>query len=304
MLRSIFEQSGKADLRGKIFPRSRIESAAEFDEVVNTGIIRGYEPDAPLISKTTRIITAGSCFAENVAKQLNAAGYAINHAAFTDNLFTPLALQLFMDCLREERWQEMQANWGIGDEGPALRQAICSGAVLIITFGLSTVWVDKRTGLPTLDPTTKTHTADGHGVRKLPDPRVYAMSQMSVADIKASMSGIISSIRAMSPAAPVILTVSPIPLAFSASNQPVIVADCLSKSGLRISIDELRSSPLPGVYYFPSFEILRWFATMIEPIWFEDGILSHIRHDWINYTVSKFRQFYCENEQPVVPPIG
>lgn len=167
------------------------------------------------------------------------------------------------------------------------------------------MWTDKRTGLPPLDPSTKTAKASGRGsVRTLPDPSIYEMRQMTVTQVRASMHAIVSTIRSMSRTAAVIFIVSPIPLALSASDQPVFVADCLSKSALRVAIDELRREELPSdVYYFPSFEILRWFATMVDPIWGADGLWGHVRHDWIEYTISKFRQFYCEGETPISPPI-
>jgi hypothetical protein len=60
---------------------------------------------------------------------------------------------------------------------------------------------------------------------------------------------------------------------------------------------------LKDVFYFPSFEILRWLAPMVDGnVWFEDGQLSHVRNAWTAYTMSKFMQYYCVGETPLSPP--
>ena len=37
-----------------------------------------------------------------------------------------------------------------------------------------------------------------------------------------------------------------------------MTADCVSKSVLRVALDRVMSRELEGVYYWPSFEIVRW----------------------------------------------
>jgi len=301
----MLEKYGAFNLRSRIFPRSRIHTAAEFDKVVDSGVIDGYDPPAPFLSKSSPIVTMGSCFAQNVSAQLSAAGYTVFTARVTDHLFTPPALQGFVEALRDGMPAgELKRYWESEQEdADRMRRLIQDGATVIVTFGLSTVWVDKVTNSMILDPTSKSVSAEGKGVRALPDPARYEMRQMQLGDILNSMHGLISAIRAIGSDNKIILTLSPIPLALSASDQPVFVADCVSKSALRVALDELRRSNIADVYYFPSFEILRWFATMIDNIWYEDKLLSHIRHDWIRYTVSKFCQYYCTDSHATAPPL-
>ncbi len=89
----------------------------------------------------------------------------------------------------------------------------------------------------------------------------------------------------------------------AACDNPVVVADCVSKSTLRVAMDEVLRLRLKDVYYFPSFEILRWLAPMVGQVWLEDKMISHVKNRWIDYVMSKFMQFYCFDEQPIKPPM-
>ena len=79
---------------------------------------------------------------------------------------------------------------------------------------------------------------------------------------------------------------------------PVTAANAISKATLRCALHEVLSLKLKNVYYFPSYELLRELASMIDVIWFEDGILSHIRAEWTTYAMSKFMQYYCIEQEP------
>jgi hypothetical protein len=128
-----------------------------------------------------------------------------------------------------------------------------------------------------------------------------SFSQTRSDEITDAMFAIVEALRRLSMFSRIIFTLSPIPLVYSGSDYPVVAADCLSKSSLRVAIDHVGQSGLKNLYYFPSFEILRWLAPMADQIWFEDGMLAHIRNDWIAYAVGKFRQYYCAD--PGVPPV-
>jgi hypothetical protein len=72
---------------------------------------------------------------------------------------------------------------------------------------------------------------------------------------------------------------------------------------LRIALDEMLKRRIEGVYYFPSFELLRWLTPMLELIWGGDNLLQHVQPEWINYTLSKFEQFYCIGGTALPPPL-
>ncbi len=304
MLRSMLEKYGGFNLRSRIFPRPRVANALQFDQIVDTGVLDCYEPQKPFLSRTSPIVTIGSCFARNVALQLLDAGYNVYTAPVTDLLFTPPALLRFTEALRDSvPATQMREYWDINQtDADRMRTLIAEGATVIVTFGLSTVWIDKKTGGMIPDPSSKSVNEHNKGIRTLPDPARYEMRQMGVEAIVEALQGIIKAIREIGTNNKIVLTLSPIPLALSANDQPVFVADCISKSSLRVALDEVMRHRIEDIYYFPSFELLRWFATMVTGIWYEDKLLSHIRHEWIRYTVSKFRQYYCTEPHVALPP--
>ena len=38
-------------------------------------------------------------------------------------------------------------------------------------------------------------------------------------------------------------------------------------------------------------------------VFYEDNMLACVRNDWIEYTLSKFKQYYCEGAQSISPPL-
>jgi len=65
----------------------------------------------------------------------------------------------------------------------------------------------------------------------------------------------VETLRAVNPRAKLILTVSPVPLAASASGNHVLPATIYSKSALRAAAQEA-AEDLENVFYFPSYEII------------------------------------------------
>jgi len=86
------------------------------------------------------------------------------------------------------------------------------------------------------------------------DPARHALVNFTVADVAADMRMFIEEIRAVNPAVRIVLTVSPVPLAATAEDRHVLVSTTYSKSVLRVAAEEL--SKLPEVAYFPAYEIV------------------------------------------------
>jgi GSCFA family protein len=87
------------------------------------------------------------------------------------------------------------------------------------------------------------------------DPDRYEFLTFTAYDVFADTSAFIESLREVNPGAEVILTVSPVPLFATAVDRHVLVSTTYSKSVLRVAAEHLVQS-LKGVYYFPSYEIV------------------------------------------------
>lgn len=87
------------------------------------------------------------------------------------------------------------------------------------------------------------------------DPNVHQFTNFSVAEVDHDLDAFLVKLRAVNPGARVILTVSPVPLAATAEDRHVLESTVLSKSVLRVAADQIQRRH-DGVAYFPSYEII------------------------------------------------
>ncbi|MSQ87522.1 MAG: hypothetical protein EXR10_11950 [Alphaproteobacteria bacterium] len=294
MLRGILERFGRLDPSLRRFPM-KLRGAELLEASCNIGCMDGFAPAQPFIDRSCDVVTMGSCFATNSAKFLRANGYRARVAGSIDRLFTPPALQFFAENpLRDGKpVQGFIDYWRLDQaEIDALRQSLLSGSPVIITFGLAMVWVNNDTGEIIFDPQVKNEkTKDILLPRNLLS--TYEMKLLSLEETTESILATVNALRAMNIRNKIILTLSPIPLVFSCSDYPVVVADCLSKSTLRLAIDSVMRLKLKDIFYFPSYEIIKWVLPMITTPWgAADGLITHVKEEWIDYVMRKFAHHY------------
>lgn len=210
------------------------------------------------IDYNSKIVTLGSCFAENITKRLAAAKFCVKHSpvgilfnpASIASTLTAFAEKSAVDCgrivRRSEGWVSLDCHSELAmptkeeaiktlqnaiDEGhKLLKSATC----VIITFG--TAWVYE-------------HIATGRVVancHKQPS-REFCRRRMSVEEIvtlfKPLMEGVLRDKH-------IIFTVSPI-----RHTADGLTENCVSKAILRLAADTL-SSTYDNADYFPAYEIV------------------------------------------------
>lgn len=283
--------------RNRQVPRG-IANPERFDEAVDRAVLANLMPEAPFVDRNTPITTIGSCFAGNIAASLKEGGYNVHHLDVSERLFNPFALQAFTEALSASGdLSEFAERWNVEPEAAAtMRTNIGQGGLLIITFGLSFVWIDKTTNEIVFDPTQKV------GARFLKaDPERFVMEPTGVAENVDAMAATLNAVRRINRGIKIVMTLSPVHMARAICDYPAVAADAISKSTLRCALHEIMSLRLHNTYYFPSFEILRWLGPMVD-VTFGGFDIQHIDPDWVAYTLSKFRQYYCVGERPITPP--
>ena len=86
---------------------------------------------------------------------------------------------------------------------------------------------------------------------------------------------IMNAVRQISPDITCLLTVSPVPMNATNEFKSAIMADCVSKSTLRVAINEVMNKNLSRVLYWPSFEMVRWFGGHAGRVFGNDDGSSH-----------------------------
>lgn len=245
------------------------------------------------VTKDTKVFTAGSCFAQHVGAAMKAAGisvidaeparrglppetakrfgYGVYSARF-GNLYTVKQFRQLVEEIggaepalavweRDGRFWDAQRPGvepdGLASEalvtemraqhlvavGEALRQA----DMIVFTLGLTEAWEHTATG--TVYPTAPGTIAGTY------DADVFRFANYGVADIIEDFTALEETLSSINPDLKWLLTVSPVPLAATASNQHVLPATVRSKSVLRVVCDMLCDSS-ERIDYFPSYELV------------------------------------------------
>lgn len=247
------------------------------------------------IGARTKVAAAGSCFAQHIGRYLKAAGcaalvteaahpvmteaaaIALNYGTYTartGNIYT--ARQLLQ--LIERAYGRFTPQEDIWDEGggvfldpfrptiqpggfnsqreydidrarhfAAVREAFETLDVFIFTLGLTESWRSRVDGavFPVCPGVS--------GGRYSADTHEFV--NFGVAEVVDDLAAFLQALRAVNPAAKVILTVSPVPLAATAEPQHVLTSTVYSKSVLRVAA-EMTVKAHQNVAYFPSYEIV------------------------------------------------
>ncbi len=250
-----------------------------------------YRPKFP-VTRDTRVFTAGSCFAQHVGAAMKAAGinvidaeparrglppetakrfgYGVYSARF-GNIYTVRQFRQLVDEMAGATpalpvWEKDGRFWdaqrpGVEPDGlaspdivlemraqhlAALAQALSQADLIVFTLGLTEAW--KHTATGTVYPTAPGTIAGNY------DPAIFRFANYGVAEILDDFSALEEALTSLNPDLRWLLTVSPVPLAATASTQHVLPATMLSKSILRVVCDILAASS-ERIDYFPSYEL-------------------------------------------------
>lgn len=247
------------------------------------------------LRKSDRIATAGSCFAQHIGNNLAARGAAFmdmepappvfassaeartwGYGVFScryGNIYTTRQLiQLFDEAHGnrtplERVWQKQDRYFDalrvsvdpVGQDSPetvlalrlrhleAVRRMFAELDVFVFTMGLTEGWENAEDGsMFAVAPGTVAGTYD---------PERHVFRNLRAAEIRTDMLAFWERLRAVNPGARMLLTVSPVPLAATATDNHVLVATTYSKSVLRAVAGEL-AEDVADIHYFPSYEII------------------------------------------------
>jgi hypothetical protein len=258
---------------------------AEVDPVVKAGF---------KIAPATRVATAGSCFAQHIARTLSKSGFnyyvpedgagldeaervARNYGVFSaryGNLYTPRQLhQLFdraygtfepVDDVWEDaalgfvdafRPQVEPAGFKSPEEVRAARQEhLRHVRTMFETLDVFVFTLGLTESWVSLQDGAVYPVAPGVSGGKM-DARKYAFVNFTAEETVADLNAFLAKLRGVNPQCKVILTVSPVPLIATYEPRHVLVSTTYSKAALRVAAEAVAKSN-PAVDYFPSYEII------------------------------------------------
>ncbi len=229
-------------------------------------VVKGWAPPGPMITPQTQITAFGSCFAENISNWLSSRNFRVltkdenARAAYVVACGEGMVNSFVIRQQFEWAWENKifdQALWhgykaeeyGYDPEIQAETKRIFDETeVFILTFGLSEVWYDE----PTNNVFWRTIPKESY------DPSRHKFRVSTVEENRENLEAIYALIRKHRPDAKVIFTLSPIPLIATFRDNSCLTSNSVSKSVLRVAIDEtMRAHQDEGVlFYWPSYEII------------------------------------------------
>ena len=246
------------------------------------------------ITPSDRIASAGSCFAQHIARRLAGAGYnylvtepgyprlgerlaaKYNYGTFTaryGNIYTARQLVQLFD-RAYGAFIPAEPFWRNGDhwidpfrpmvqpKGFASKtearvdrdQHLAAVREMMETLDVFIFTFGLTESWICTDDQAVLPVCPGCGVGAF-DPARYAFKNFDVAEVIADFTAFATRLRGVNPRARIVLTVSPVPLVATYSGDHVLSATTYSKAVLRVAAGQLARS-LDACAYFPSFEII------------------------------------------------
>lgn len=285
------------------------------------------------IDQSAGIATAGSCFAQHISRHMKAKGFSVIdyepgldgisddlrkkfgyglYSARYGNIYTPRhLLQLSLEALgklepEDFAWRK-GGRWydalrpsvepeGLPSAGAVrshrnyhlaqVRRVLSDARVFVFTFGLTEAWLNRRTG--TVYPTAPGTIAGDY------DPDVYEFKNFTFNEVMNDFLAFRELIRGVNQDVKFILTVSPVPLTATATEQHVLQATVHSKSVLRAVAGELYAN-CPDVDYFPSYELV---ASHVSRGFFFDANLRTVNDAGVDVVMKYFFGEHSAAEPP------
>ncbi len=254
-----------------------------------------HRPKNIFIRPETVFLTLGSCFAQNLAQRLRAQGYTAHSEEIGEEANSPYANRCLLQWLEggplDDATRAVDAAFG-----PAIRERLRRG------FGASDVVV------LTLGVAANFYGPDGKFVfiqqRSRTSDEALASQTMrtsTVAETVENIGWVIDAIRRLAgPKATIVLTLSPVPLGGTTEFDSAIIADCLSKSTLRVACHEAMAARADArLIYWPSFEIVRWlgphFGSDFPSVYgADDGNTRHVSTWMVDLIIGLFLETHGE----------
>lgn len=228
--------------------------------------LHGWTPERPAIDARTQVTAFGSCFAANISNWLARRNYSVlNKAPDAGKSYVVacgegmvnsfVILQQFEwawegKVYDQPLWHGYEAEaYGYDPEVQAeTKRMFDTTDVFILTFGLSEIWYDEPTGAVFWRTIPK----------ESYDPARHKFRVSTVEENKTNLRRIHALIRKHRPEAKIVFTLSPIPLQATFRPNSCVTSNAVSKSVLRVAIDEVvrELGPEGALHYWPSYELV------------------------------------------------
>jgi GSCFA family len=235
-----------------------IGSREHLMDVVLTEILKYQKTPKPIqLKHQDYVITSGSCFAQEMKTALRKNGLNAESLRIDESINTIYANLELLKSINSQKPTEKLKHIFSEDarERLANLHALISTAKLfILTVGVAPVVIERSTGEMTLAKTTATEF----------QKKSLMLEMSTVEENVDALRSYSALLKTINPGITTVISLSPVPLIGYTNDYSVIERDVLSKSILKLAIDNFMRSPeADNVYYWPSFEAIKWIPAHI-----------------------------------------
>jgi hypothetical protein len=169
----------------------------------------------------------------------------------------------------------------------ALRRALMSCEVFILTLGLTEAWRFAHSG-------DFTSIAPAHI-----DPALVRPHELTVAENVSELERLYEVYARHRPGIKLVISVSPVPLNKTFSQRShVVAANALSKATLRVAAEEFCRNHPRDVFYFPSYEVV---TSGTRNAWEAD--MRHVSAEAVSRVMTLFRTMFLADQSSLLAPL-
>lgn len=276
---------------------SRFPSHNDFQSdlatIIKKHVANEFLQSPPSLNQDANFVTFGSCFAANIATELNNCGRTVWHMPIGEdinNTFTNRFLFEWVSGIHPDDSEvAKRLNQLLGFSRTEVFNKIREADCLIYTLGLGAAFFDRESNTAVIP------NSDWVGTRILAE--LCDFKTATINENVDNINSVIIAIKSINPKARLVLTISPIPLLATFERSSAIIADCVSKSTLRVAVNEIMNRKIAEVYYWPSFEAVKWISPHVAPFFGgEDGVSRHVSSDVIKSIISVFSESLVNNQ--------
>lgn len=277
------------------------QAATDFDDfagAIRRFVIPDFDRKGLELKPGVRVVTQGSCFADNLARSLRRYPLKVEGIScgeeHNSTFANRIAIQWMLDGPSSENTTIAAENLG-ADQQARYRQVLESADIYVYTLGVAAGFFHRDTGDFMMPRATATS--------KIAQIRRGVFRTSSVAENVENLLYIVDRLTALNPRIKIVLSVSPVPLQATLELNSAVVADCVSKSTLRVAAHEVLKEGRPNVIYWPSFEMVRWLGAHRGPVFGnDDGSSNHVDFSVIDAIIDAFVETMgSAGLEPLVP---
>ncbi len=275
-----------------------VQDFTDMKQLMRGHILRGYDTHGFVLRPDMGVVTQGSCFAGNLANSFRRYPLKVANIPFGEehnSTYSNLAVARWLAAGEVDDTTAIVAETMGAENREQYVNALRAADLFVYTLGVAPAFFDRETGDLRMP---RNAAASKASLIRSADFRTTTVEENVV-----NVTQILEILRDFNPRCLVVLSLSPVPLASTSEFPSAIIADCVSKSTLRVAAHQLTQNRALKALYWPSFEVARWASGHHGRVYGnDDGSSHHLDFKVIDDIIDNFIELFASPELKAAGP--